>query len=287
MRAGSMGRAYRGLWQVRPQPLHRCLALQPLAAAAARRRPPAGQPPRPPSCPAQPAGILPPALPLMQRLQGGRVAVKIVESWSRIDDACPLEEEDAPTIEVRSWGRLQGRLRWLANPSVSVCSTAAHRASTRATAASARAPASAPPRQHAAACRAVLAQAAVVEALLGRSLTHPHIVTVYAHGVSHEEVSPRCCLWRLLLGARGCCAGACWRAWPAAGPGCIYSAMCCCCNSLVDASHPFQPGTALSRCEGRLTFLQRTECAACCPLHPAPAGAAAQPRLQPSVDHSR
>jgi len=32
-------------------------------------------------------------------------------------------------------------------------------------------------------------QAAVVEALLGRSLTHPHIVTVYAHGVSEREVS--------------------------------------------------------------------------------------------------
>ncbi|PRW44843.1 prolyl endopeptidase-like isoform A [Chlorella sorokiniana] len=34
-------------------------------------------------------------------------------------------------------------------------------------------------------------QAAVVEALLGRSLTHPHIVTVYAHGVSEEEAT-RC-----------------------------------------------------------------------------------------------
>lgn len=36
-----------------------------------------------------------------------------------------------------------------------------------------------------------------MEALLGRSLTHPHIVTVYAHGVSEEEVSWRHNGWLL------------------------------------------------------------------------------------------
>jgi hypothetical protein len=35
-------------------------------------------------------------------------------------------------------------------------------------------------------------QAAVVEALLARSLSHPHIVTTFCHGMSSEEV--RCAL---------------------------------------------------------------------------------------------
>ena len=72
--------------------------------------------------------------------QGGRVAVKVIDCWSRM--------EGSPVAR----GSLEGSL-----------------------------PCSSPQGP----------QAAVVEALLSRSLAHPHCVSTYTHGVSVEQVRAR------------------------------------------------------------------------------------------------